>query len=85
MGRPTAILVTVGSAAQGFDYVVTGDGRVRIFHHGRLATTLRGMRAQAFVVDVGTEDPQLLMARLTGNYRRGNERVARQHRRNRGP
>ena len=29
-------------------------------------------------------DAQELMARLTGNYRRGNERTARQHPRNRG-
>ena len=33
--------------------------------------------------DAETGDPQELMARLTGNYRRGNERQARQHPRNR--
>lgn len=66
---------------EGFDYVVRGD-QVMISHHGRIATTLRGRRAQVFLEDVESEDPQELMARLTGNYRRGNERQARNHPRN---
>lgn len=66
----------------GFDYVVRGD-QVVITHHGRSATTLRGWRAQEFLEDVAAQDPQELMARLTGNYRRGNERQARNHPRNR--
>jgi hypothetical protein len=33
--------------------------------------------------EVGEGDGQELMARLTGNYKRGNERLARQHPRNR--
>ena len=67
----------------GFDYSVRGED-VAITHHGKTATTLRGARAAAFLDDVAAEDPQELMARLTGNYRRGNERQARQHPRNRG-
>ncbi|XVX19583.1 hypothetical protein ACQP1U_14920 [Actinomycetota bacterium] len=55
-----------------------------ITHHGKVATTLRGSRAVAFLHNVELEDPQELMARLTGNYRRGNERQARNHPRNRG-
>ena len=39
---------------------------------------------QAFLNEVDDRDPQELMARLTGNYRRGNERQARNHPRNRG-
>jgi hypothetical protein len=65
----------------GFDFIVRGE-QVVIRHHGRTATTLRGRRAQTFLDDVETEDPQELMARLTGNYRRGNERQARHHPRN---
>lgn len=68
--------------ASGFDYTVRGT-EVLIEHHGVRATVLRGARAQQFLDDVEREDAQLLMARLTGNYRRGNERVARQHPRNR--
>ena len=55
-----------------------------ILHHGIRAATLRGARAADFLSRVETEDPQLLMARLTGNYRRGNERAARRHPRNAG-
>lgn len=66
----------------GFEYRERGDAVV-ITHHGRPATTLRGRRAADFLDDVESEDPQELMARLTGNYRRGNERQARNHPRNR--
>jgi hypothetical protein len=65
----------------GFDYVVRGE-HVVISHHGRPATTLRGQRAQVFLEHVASGDPQGLMARLTGNYRRGNERQAWNHPRN---
>ena len=67
----------------GFDYVVRKNGDVVITHDGRTATTLRGTPAARFLGDVATEDPQELMARITGNYRRGNERQRRQHPRNR--
>ena len=66
----------------GFDYQQRGDGSVVITHHGRHATTLRGQRAAEFLDDVGA-DPQEVMARWTGNYRRGNERASRDHPRNR--
>ena len=57
---------------------------VVITHHGKQATLLRGPRAAAFLEDVERVDPQELMARVTGNYRRGNERRARSHPRNAG-
>ncbi|EKX67863.1 hypothetical protein Sipo8835_18715 [Streptomyces ipomoeae] len=69
---------------QGFAYDVHPDGTVTITHHGREATTLRGPRAAQFLGEVeSAADPQLVMARWTGNYRRGNERTARDHPRNR--
>lgn len=68
---------------EGFQYVVRG-GEVVITHHNAKATVLRGAKAQDFLDDVEVQDPQELMARLTGNYRRSNERQARQHPRNRG-
>jgi hypothetical protein len=68
---------------EGFDYTARA-GEVVITHHGAKATVLRGRRAADFLVDVEAGDPQELMARLTGNYRRGNERTARNHPRNRG-
>lgn len=67
----------------GFTYTVRGS-EVVIDHHGGRATVLRGARAAAFLEDVERGDPQELMARVTGNYRRGNERQARNHPRNAG-
>lgn len=72
----------MGSSPEGFSYAVRADGSVRILHRGQVAATLRGRRAADFLEDVAGGDDQLLMARMTGNYRRGNERVARNHPRN---
>ncbi|WP_309615337.1 hypothetical protein [Salinibacterium sp.] len=58
----------------GFAYKNVGD-EVQISHHGRRATTLRGAIAVRFLADVESRDPQELMARLTGNYKHGNERT----------
>ncbi|MFD0632890.1 hypothetical protein [Catenulispora yoronensis] len=71
-------------AATGFAYDERSDGSVTIFHHGRKAAVLRGDRAVEFLDEVEGGDAQLVMARWTGDYRRGNERVARSHPRNRG-
>ena len=71
---------------EGFDYETRG-GEVVISHHGRRATVLRGTAAARFLADVedaSGDDEQELMARLTGNYRRGNERTAKNHPRNSG-
>ncbi|WP_078714356.1 hypothetical protein [Agreia bicolorata] len=64
----------------GFTYESNG-GDVVVSHHGRRAVTLRGAAARQFLADVADE-PQQLMARITGNYKRGNERVAKEHPRN---
>jgi hypothetical protein len=71
----------------GFTYRARLDGTVEILHHGRLASTLRGRDAADFLARVAGASPaggQQLMARVTGNYRRGNERRASTHPRNRG-
>lgn len=71
-------------APDGFSYEVRRDGTVSISHHGRPAAILRGARAAEFLADVEDDDGQELMARLTGHYKHGNERLARRHPRNRG-
>lgn len=59
---------------EGFTYEKRKSGDVVIHHLGRLAVTLRGRKAVKFLADVRDGDPQHLMARVTGNYKRGNER-----------
>lgn len=70
--------------ATGFAYTERADGTVTITHHGRRATILRGGRAARFLAEVAAGEPQGVMARWTGDYRRGNERTARRHPRNTG-
>jgi N-methylhydantoinase A/oxoprolinase/acetone carboxylase beta subunit len=61
-------------APTGFTYTARKNGEVVITHEGRQATVLRGEQARKFLDQVKTRDPQQLMARVTGNYKRGNER-----------
>ena len=72
------------AAPEGFAYRTASDGTVHITHRGRGATPLRGSRAAQFLAEVEAGDPQEVMARWTGTYRRGNERTARNHPRNAG-
>jgi len=64
MGRPS-----------GFAYSVRKNGEVVITHHGRQAAILQGVAARSFLSRLAGGDPQALMARATGNYKRGNERA----------
>ena len=55
-----------------------------LLHNNKVATTLRGTKAQRFESDIQTmtfSEQQQLMARLTGNYKHGNERVSKNHNR----
>ena len=61
-------------APQGFEYIARKSGDVVISHEGREVTTLRKVTAAKFLKDVKDGDEQELMARLTGNFKRGNER-----------
>ena len=75
----------VPQSALGFSYRVSKSGAVQVLRDGLLAATLRGTEAAAFLAKVsraGETAAQQLMARLTGNYKRGNERAASAHSRN---
>lgn len=61
---------------EGFAYQERKNGDIAITHHGRQAAVLRKGAAARFLRDVETADPQEVMARVTGNYKRGNERRA---------
>jgi hypothetical protein len=70
----------------GFTWQRMKNGEVRVLHHGRLASTLRGHDAAEFLSEAESSDNaamQQSMARLTGNYKHGNERLAASHPRNR--
>ncbi|HEU4325953.1 MAG TPA: hypothetical protein VFS21_22625 [Roseiflexaceae bacterium] len=61
-----------------FAYRTSKDGKVFISWHGRTVTTLAGPAAQRFLARVAAGDDaaaQLEMARVTGNFKRGNERL----------
>jgi hypothetical protein len=60
--------------ATGFSYVQHKNGEVVIFHHGRQAAVLRGRAAERFLAKLNAGDEQELMAKATGDYKRGNER-----------
>lgn len=60
-----------------FDYRELKDGRVVVSWYGRPVTTLAGKEAQRFLKRIAELDDhaaQLVMARVTGNFKRGNER-----------
>ncbi len=58
----------------GFSYVRRKNEEIVISHHGRQAAVLRDHAAERFLNDLSSGDEQELMARATGNYKRGNER-----------
>lgn len=66
-----------------FDYRVTKNGTVMITWHGKTVKTLSGQKADDFlekIADIEGKDAQLVMAKITGNFKRGNERTAKSKR-----
>jgi hypothetical protein len=62
---------------QPFTFRQRKDGTVAIFWNGRPATVLAGKLAESFralAPECTGQELQLLMARATGNVKRGNER-----------
>jgi len=67
-----------------FDYQTTKAGKVLIYWDGKHIKTLSGKHAQKFLTQIegldGAEE-QLVLARVTGNFKRGNEREGKNKRR----
>jgi hypothetical protein len=61
-----------------FSYRALKNGSVLLEHHGRTVKTISGDAAERFLKRVasleGLEE-QLVLAKLTGNFKRGNERA----------
>lgn len=66
---------------QPFSYSISKSQKVSIAYEGRVVTILSGKQAERFLRNVEGADAaqaQLCMARATGNFKRGNEREAKQ-------
>ncbi len=59
-----------------FDHRITKDGTVRVTRGGRLVAVIGGADAARLISLLGADGQadQHLLARATGNYRRGTER-----------
>ncbi len=69
-----------------FTYRFARKGNILISRKGKLVTILRGPETAPFIEKIKSSsfsEQQQLMARVTGNYKRGNERVSKNHPRNR--
>jgi hypothetical protein len=70
----------------GFVWSVKKSGDLEVFHNGILASVLRGETAVKVLATLNSAEPeaqQETLARVTGNYKHGNERQAKNHPRNR--
>ena len=64
---------------QPFSYRETKDGRLHIYCRGKLASTMKGREASRLFARLQSADSsqaQLVMAKATGQFKFGNERVA---------
>jgi hypothetical protein len=69
----------VGLEDDPFDWRVTKNGQVLVSRGGRVVTTVRGAAAARLIGRLeraGDDEAQHLLARVTGNYKHGNERHA---------
>ncbi len=60
-----------------FAYRVNKDGKVFVSWHGKQVMILKDQAARKFLARVEGADPhqaQLVMAKVTGNFKHGNER-----------
>lgn len=61
-----------------FTYKITKDKKVFISWYGKLVCTLNGYKADDFISDIegctNDKDAQLIMAKVTGHFKHGNEK-----------
>lgn len=60
-----------------FEYQITKDNRVLIYWANRLIKTLKGKEAEKLIARIESADEkdiQLALAKVTGNFKRGNEK-----------
>ncbi len=67
--------------AEPFSYRETKDGKAQLFYNNRAVTTLAGGDAYRFLNKMQRADSkqqQMLMAKATGHFKHGNERMGKQ-------
>ncbi len=60
-----------------FSYKITKDKKVFLYWHGKQVSILSGKESERFIAKVknaNTKEAQLIMAKITGNFKRGNEK-----------
>lgn len=63
-----------------FDYQITKDGKIMISYNGKQVKVMKGKQAEKLIArldELDEYDIQLELARVTGNFKRGNERQMR--------
>ena len=61
-----------------FTYRTTKDKKVFVSYEGRQVTALSGKKAEDFITKIQFakgKEAQLIMAKTTGNFKRGNEKL----------
>jgi len=61
-----------------FTYRISKDNKVFISYEGKQVVTLSGKKAEKFIVEIDRavgKETQLIMAKVTGNFKRGNEKT----------
>ncbi len=60
-----------------FSYKVFKDNKIFIYWNGKQVTILKGKESERFLAkiqNVDTKEAQLIMAKITGNFKHGNEK-----------
>ena len=60
-----------------FRYIATKEGKVLIYYENKIVKTLKGKSAEKLVEKLSGADDydvQLILAKETGNFKRGNEK-----------
>ncbi|WP_253200615.1 hypothetical protein [Clostridium sp. CF012] len=62
---------------QFFSYKVSKDNKVFVFWYGKQVLILKGKESEKFLAKIrnaNSKEAQLILAKVTGNFKRGNEK-----------
>lgn len=70
---------------EAFSYKIRKDNKLFIYYYGKQVMVLTGTRAVKLIEELefaDEEEEQYLLARITGNFKRGNERESKLNNKN---